>query len=428
MRNIIHEPERWTPVAAHADVVVVGAGPAGFSAAIWAARQGAHTVLIEQAGAPGGVATTGLMSHWTGNTQGGFYEEVLDRAGEPPATRKAINPERLTVAILDMLAEAGVDLRLYTFACAPVMEDKRITGVITESKTGRQAFLGSVIVDASGDGDIAAHAGAPFNKGRENDGRMQPMTLMFNVAGVDTERIPHLPGAFEDVTMVPAGNLQEIAREVLPAPAGHVLLYRSPLPGVITVNMTNVIDVDGTIAEDLTRAESVCRHQMQEIEIFLQTYIPGFETCYIISSASQIGVRETRHFIGEYTLTAEDIAAARVFDDWVVTRAHFNFDIHNLDGAGLDKNGAQKHFSQPRGYTIPYRCLLPMDIDGLLLAGRNISGTHKAHSNFRVMPICVNIGQAAGIAAALAARTGIDPRQVSARDVQQVLTENGVTA
>lgn len=109
------------------------------------------------------------------------------------------------------------------------------------------------------------------------------------------------------------------------------------------------------------------------------------------------------------------------------SRAHFNFDIHNLDGAGLDKNGVQKHFPQPQCYTIPYRCLLPMEIDGLLLAGRNISGTHKAHSSFRVMPICVNLGQAAGIAAALAARSGIAPRQVSARDVQRVLTENGVT-
>lgn len=291
MTTCIHEPERRTPVTAHADVVVVGAGPAGFSAAIWAARQGARTVLIEQAGAPGGVATTGLMSHWTGNTQGGFYEEVLDRAGEPPATRKLINPERLTLAIFDMLAEEGVDLRLYTFACAPVMEDKSITGVITESKTGRQAFLGTVIVDTSGDGDIAALAGAPFKKGRENDGRMQPMTLMFKVAGVDMERIPRLPGGFEDLTRVPAGNLQEIARAKLLAPAGHVLLYQSPLPGVITVNMTNVINVDGTIAEDLTRAESVCRHQMQEIELFLRTYVPGFESCYIISTASRIGVR-----------------------------------------------------------------------------------------------------------------------------------------
>lgn len=132
---------------------------------------------------------------------------------------------------------------------------------------------------------------------------------------------------------------------------------------------------------------------MGRIVKFLREYAPGYENCFIISSASLIGIRETRHFKGKYTLNEEDILSARVFDDWAVKDAYFNFDIHNIEGAGLDKNGAQHKFSQTKGYTVPYRCLVPEKAEGLLLAGRCISGTHKAHSNYRVMPICVGMGE-----------------------------------
>lgn len=427
MSDFIQESPRTTPVAGNADVIVVGGGPAGFSAAICAARQGAKTILIEQAGMVGGVATSGLMSHWTGSTRGGFYEEILDRSNDNPGMRVTINPEKLRTVMLEMLDEAGVELHLYTFASAAIMDGSRITGVITESKSGRQAFISKIVIDASGDGDIAAKAGAPFVKGRPNDNKMQPMTLMFKVAGVDTTKFS-FPGGFEDSTTVPAGNLQQIARKEIPHPAGHVLLYHSTLPGVVTINMTNCIDVDGTRAEDLTKADLTCRRQMDYIVTFLRKNAPGFENCYVISSASQIGVRETRHFQGEYTLTEDDINAARIFDDWAVTKAHFNFDIHNIEGAGLDKDGEQKHFRQSKGYTIPYRCLVPLQVEGLLLAGRNISGTHKAHSNFRVMPICANIGQAAGIAAAICAKNDIAPRQLNVKELQAILQQNGMSA
>jgi hypothetical protein len=426
MSDYIQESPRNTPIASRSDVIVIGGGPAGFSAAICAARQGAKTILIEQAGMVGGVATSGLMSHWTGSTRGGFYEEILDRTNDNPNMRMTINPEKLRTIMLEMLDEAGVELHLYTFASTPIMDGNRITGVITESKTGRQAFIGKVIIDASGDGDIAAKANVPFTKGRPIDNKMQPMTLMFKVAGVNTTQFS-FPGGFEDSTNVPVGNLQQIARQEIPHPAGHVLLYNSTLPGVVTINMTNCINVDGTLAEDLTKADLTCRRQMEYIVAFLRKNAPGFENCYVISSASQIGVRETRHFHGEYTLTENDINEAKLFDDWAVTKAHFNFDIHNIDGAGLDKDGAQHHFRQKNGYSIPYRCLLPLQVEGLLLAGRNISGTHKAHSNFRVMPICANIGQAAGIAAAICVKNDIYPRQLDVKELQAVLMLNGVT-
>ncbi|NLK08650.1 MAG: FAD-dependent oxidoreductase [Firmicutes bacterium] len=419
------EPAKKTPIAAEVDVLVVGGGPAGFSAAVNASRSGAKTMLIELAGQVGGMATTGLMSHWTGSTQGGFYEEILDRSHEDPKHRQIINPEILKFEMLKMLNEENVELRLYTMVVDVIMEGNKTVGVITESKSGREAFMAEVVIDGSGDGDIAAKAGVPYYKGREDDGKMQPVTIMFKVAGVDTERAL-LPGSFETTFDVPGGDLQTLAKEHIPHPAGHVLLYRTTLPGVITCNMTNSVDIDGTSAEDLTKAEYVCRSQIPHIVSFLRKYVPGFEECYVIASAANVGVRETRHFHGEYMLTEEDILSARKFDDWVVTKAHFNFDVHSLTGPGLDETGMQKEFPQDNSYTIPYGCLLPQKVEGLLLAGRNISGTHMAHSNFRVMPICANIGQAAGVAAALAVKHNGLPRRLDVGHIQAVLKKQGV--
>ena len=160
---------------------------------------------------------------------------------------------------------------------------------------------------------------------------------------------------------------------------------------------------------------------MDAIVDFLREYVPGYENCYIISSASLIGIRETRHFKGVAQITEDDILASRQFADWVVRDASFSFDVHNLSGAGLDETGVQKHFPKIAGYTIPYGCLVPEKIDGLLLSGRNISGTHMAHSNFRVMPICAGIGEAGGIAAAISAREGISPRDVDVKKIQENL-------
>ena len=421
----IVEERRETPVWEQVDVLVVGSGPAGVSAAICAAREGVSVMLLEQSGNVGGIATEGLMSHWTGNTEGGFYDEILERSADAAQMRKVIDPERLKTILLEMLEEAGVKLLLYTFACAPVMEGNKIKGVIAENKTGRGAVLGKIVVDASGDGDIAARAGVPYYIGRETDGKMQPAPIMFKVAGVDVER-GVFPGGFEEHLAIPAGDIQKLGEEHLPSPAGHVLLYRSTLPGIVTCNMTNCTDIDGTKAEDLTRATVVCRKQMESIVHFLREYVPGFENCYLISSASLIGIRETRHFKGEAVITREDILEARVFDDWVVTKAHFNFDVHNMTGNGLDETGVQKNFQQKKGYTIPYGCFVPLEVDNLYLAGRNISGTHMAHSNYRVMPICANMGQAVGVAAAICVKEGTVPRELSAATVQRRLIESGV--
>ena len=304
------EPSREIPVLAEVDVLVLGAGPAGMGAAIWAARQGADTMLVEQMGDVGGIATTGLMSHWTGRTAGGFYEEILSRSadiqeaaedyGFNGSPRQIINPERLKTVFLQMLQEAGVRLRLYTFASGAIMDGNTIRGVVLESKSGREAVLAKVVIDCTGDGDIAAKSGAAYCKGRESDGSMQPASIMFKIGGVDYDRAI-FPGGFEQTAEVPAGEIQALGREKLPSPAGHVLLYRTTLPGVVTCNMTNCIGIDGTNADDLVTATYVCRQQMDPIIQFLRSYAPGYEHCYLLSSASLIGIRETDHYRAGYS-------------------------------------------------------------------------------------------------------------------------------
>ncbi|MFV0343239.1 MAG: FAD-dependent oxidoreductase [Anaerocolumna sp.] len=432
--QFVVEEKREIRVSKEVDVLVLGAGPAGISAAICAAREGVYTLLVEQTGDVGGIATVGLMSHWTGNTKGGFYEEILQRSCDNDdentnrfngSTKQVINPETLKTVFLQMIAEANVKLMLYTFVCEPIMENNKIKGVIVESKSGREAILAKIVIDTTGDGDIAARAGVPYIKGRESDGRMQPATIMFKVAGVDVER-GVFPAGFEETYELPAGDLQMLGRKHLPSPAGHVLLYKSTLPGIVTCNMTNCIGVDGTNVDDLTKATYECRMQINSIVSFLRRFLPGFEQCYLVSSASLLGIRETRHFKGEAVLTEQDILEARVFKDWAVTKASFNFDVHNMSGTGMDETGVQKEFKQDKGYTIPYGCFVPLTIDCLFLAGRNISGTHMAHSNYRVMPICANMGQSVGIAAAMCVKNNILPRNLSAKNLQIRLRELGV--
>lgn len=410
----------------HTDVLVLGSGPAGFAAAYTAAKQGAKVILVEQSGDVGGISTSGLMSHWTGTCGSPLYGEILARSADKNEGEHrgkitpTIDPEKLKTLYLEMLEEVGCGLMLYTFAEDALCDGDKVIGASVINKSGRTSIFAKIVIDATGDGDIAARAGAEFILGREEDHKMQPATLMFKVGGVDYERAAFIP-SFETTYETEKGELQALAKEHIPFPAGHILTYKSTLSGIVTCNMTNAIDVDGTDAASLTKATLTCRRQMEDIVRYLRTFVPGYENCYVVSSASLIGVRETRHFKGKYTLTGEDILEARVFDDYVVKDAHFNFDVHNITGAGLDKTGVQHNFTQQQGYTIPYRCLLPETKENLLLCGRNISGTHIAHSNFRVMPICVGIGEAAGTAAAIAVREGCGLAEIPAAQIRAAI-------
>ncbi len=426
------EETNQVPVIAEVDVLVCGGGPAGIGAAIRAAREGVKVMITEAMGCLGGIATAGMMSHWGGRSSSKVMLEIFDRTydksqgigwiKENREGKDAIYHDVQTIVLDEMMNEEGIKVLYYTRACKAVVENGKVAGVIVESKSGRGFIKARCVVDSTGDGDVAASAGVPFFKGREEDGKMQPATMMFKIGGVDYERAV-FPPSFETTVETPKGELQALAKKLLPFPAGHVLLYRQPTPNTVCVNMTNAIEVDGTDAESLTKGTMICRSQIIPIIKFLQEYVPGYENCWLMSSASLIGVRETRHFEGLKSLTPEDILEAKVHEDWAVRRAFFNFDVHNLTGASLDKTGIQKGWTQQKDYTIPYGCLLPKNIEGLVLSGRNISGSHLAHSNYRIMSVCIAIGEAAGIAAALSVKQNKKLRELDVKEIQAAVGE-----
>lgn len=429
--NYIEETNK-IPCLYDVDVLVCGGGPAGIGAAIRAARLGVSVMIIESQGCLGGIATAGMMSHWGGRSSSKVMQEIWELSyeksqnigwdNESGCGKNAIYHEVQKIVIEEMVKRDGIEVLYYTQACSAVMEGNEIVGVIIQNKGGRGYIRAKRVVDATGDGDIAASAGVPFFKGRESDGRMQPCTIMFNVGGVDTERAL-FPPSFETRIETPKGEIQTLAKEHLPFPAGHVLLYRQPMPGTVCCNMTNSIEIDGTDGESLTKGVMVCRSQIIPIVEFLREYIPGYENCWLMNSASLIGIRETRHFEGLATLREDDILEARVHNDWVVRRAWFNFDVHNLTGASLDKTGVQHAWKQKKDYTIPYGCILPKNVEGLLLSGRNISGSHMAHSNFRIMSVCISLGEAAGTAAAISVKKNIKLTDVCVKEIQEIVGE-----
>ena len=189
--------------------------------------------------------------------------------------------------------------------------------------------------------------------------------------------------------------------------------------------MTNALDVDATDAFSVSKATEQCRAQIPYIIDFLHKYAPGYENCWLMSAGSLIGIRETRHFEGEARLEKEDILSARYYEDWVVRKAYFNLDVHNMTGNGLDVTGVQHKFTQQKPYTIPYGCLIPKNVDNLFLSGRNISGSHIAHSSFRAMPICMAVGEAAGVAAALFVKNDLSSSKVvNVKDIQKIVGDD----
>jgi hypothetical protein len=267
---------------------------------------------------------------------------------------------------------------------------------------------------------VAAAAGAPYEVGRAEDALVQPMTLMFRMVEFQRREfsgyVRDHPGQWRGVHGLWDLIERATAAGDLDLPREDLLFFATPHPREVSVNSTRVTGALGTSVWDLTRAECESRRQMEQIARFLSERVPGFAEAYVAQSGVQIGVRETRRITGDYRLTGRDILAARTFDD-AVARGAYPVDIHNPEGSGTTLRRL------PRGaaYDIPLRCLLPAGVDHILVAGRCISGTHVAHSSYRVMPIAMATGHAAGVCAALAARTGRGPREVPAADVQRVL-------
>lgn len=440
------------PVRRAVDVLVVGAGPAGLAAAVAAARHGARTLLVERYGYVGGNLTAGLVgpcmtSYSLDGSQQlirGVFEELVLRmevegaaihpskvpAGSPYAgfityghdKVTPFDPEALKSVATAMCLEAGVELLLHTFVVQASTRANEVTGVLAASKSGLEMIEATVVVDCSADADVAATGGAEFHQGRETDGLTQPMTLFFRVGNVDDQVVEAYVAAHPD-DYRPFASIVDDARLAgeFTIPRRGVGLYKTLQPGVWRVNTTRIQRRDGTNAEDLTHAEVEGRRQVQELMGFFHRRLPGFQNCVLVDTAATIGVRETRRIVGEYTLTLDDLASGTDFDD-VIAVCGYPVDIHSPTDAG---GGVSDEIKTANAYQIPYRCLIPRSVDQLLVAGRSVSATHEALAAIRVMPPAFAMGQAAGTAAALAAKNGCRPRDVDIASLQAELVDDG---
>jgi hypothetical protein len=450
---------REAMLAGDADVLVVGGGPAGLGAAVGAARAGADVILAERYGFLGGNATAGLVmpmmsfynearavrdsdpaadvrllpsDHGPGEPVIAgvlelFLNQLYDAGGAIPpsqATGYAVpfDPEQYKLVSEKLLDDAGVRFLFHALASG-VVGDGTPQGVVFETKSGPVVIQARTIVDCTGDGDIAAAAGARFEVGRDEDGLVQPMTLMFRIVEFDRPSFAAYARGHPDQWRGVLG-LWDLIREAeaageLDLPREELLFFATPHEREVSVNSTRVSGI-GTDVWELTKAEWISRRQMRQIGEFLRNRVPGFADSYIAQSGTTISVRETRRIVGEYQLTAEDVLTCRTFED-AVARGSYPIDIHDPQGKGT----ILRRLPAGGAYDIPLRCLLPDGVDRLLVAGRCISGTHEAHSSYRVTPIAMATGHAAGVCAALAAATNEQPRDVDHKAVQGELVRQG---
>lgn len=412
----LEEPARFIPLQSDCDVLVCGAGPAGVAAALAAARAGARVALIELHGCLGGVWTAGALS-WIidHENKGGIMAELLSELEKRGArvTRpdgrlsSGYDIEAMKLLLEERCVQAGVRIRLHTRVVAARREGRRLTHVVTESKSGREAWSARLFVDATGDGDLAARAGCGFDLGHPGDGSMQPMTLMMLVAGIHASQVrPFINGEG-----APWGVPHAAVREAIRA-GGHDPSYSQPSlfrlrDDLFALMANHQYGVSALDADELSRATVEARAELHRVVNALRANGGPWAGVHIVATGAQIGVREGRRIHGVYTLRGEDLARGARFPD-AVCRATFCVDIHSTNPAkdkGLHDGGIK---AQP--YDIPLRSLIARDVDGLLLAGRCISGDFWAHGSYRVTGNSVAMGEAAGRVAAECAARGVLPQ------------------
>ena len=418
------------PVVRRSDVVVVGGGPAGVSAAVAAARTGASVTLLERYSSLGGLASGGMVLVLDDMANGqeisvtGLVSEYVDRlekiglAVYPPESDRIVDqemwnrwgrwgtfdfhshtsPKPICYAVAfdpdgwkrvsnDLVQEAGVDLRLHSWFSRAVVDDGRMKGVVVETKRGPQAVLGDIVIDTTGDIDVASRAGAEFIEDK------YLVTLVFRLGGVDTL-------AAEKFEQENPRETRAINRKIkrMLGGAWEMWWLKTPIPGVVWCNCPHMTGYDGTDPESLTAAEFDARGRISGVVDYIIANLPGFENCYLLDVAEQMGVRQTRLLQGEYVVTKDDVTSRRHFTDTV---------------------------ARGRDYYTPYRALLPRQVDQLLVAGRHYSATPDAQRISREIPPCMAMGQAAGIAAGLAIDAGVTVREIDATLIQKGMREQG---
>lgn len=392
-----------TEVAGEYDVIVVGGGVAGSCAAIAAARAGAKTLVVEQLLYLGGMWTGGLVNPmFDCAKKTGIVAELirdLDAVGSWGGFIKAcFGYENMKRLLEEKLLSAGGDILYQTRFVRPLTEGKRIYGIVVENKDGRRAYYGKVILDCTGDADVTAACGLPTRMGRPSDGLVQAFTLMFTIGNVEFLQ----KDCNELFNFVAEANAKEDTGYRLPYTRPYVI--QIPNSKTAVVQLTHMRGLNPLLTKDITAAAVEGRRQAYEVVEFLRNRVDRFREIELLETAPLLGVRESRRIIGEYTLTKEDLMAGVHYPD-DVTDASFGIDIHD------PVSDKQQCYAVKR-YGIPYRALIPKDFEGLLVAGRTISGTSEAMASYRVTGDCAAMGEAAGFAAALAAQKNVGVREV----------------
>lgn len=440
-------------------VLVVGSGASGLTAAIAAGRNGADTLLIENAGFLGGISAT---LPWLGFHDRDYrmvvkglpleFARRLRAAGaasdfefDPKCgSALSIDTHWWKILAMQLVREAGVRLLLHTQVVETIREGDRVRGVIVENKSGRQRIEADVTIDCSGDGDVAARAGVAWEKGRTSDGLVQAPTLVFKLAGVDRagfiagcrnpaityrewiapypELCDKMMRRLDRMQVIICGGYASLIERARAAgefdvPQTRIVGVKLHRPDEFLVVMTRVLGLDPTSTASLTNAYARIYEQIPILVRFFQRWVPGFERSHLGEIAPMLGVRESRRIMGDYVLTADDLIAGRTFND-AVSMGAYHIDIHRPSGTWVDSHNV-------RAYTIPLRSLIARDVDGLLMAGKCLSATHEAVASTRVIPICMGQGQAVGTAAALAATQQCSVRNLSVAQLQDTLAAQG---
>ena len=436
-------------------VLVIGSGAAGQTAALAAARNGADTLLVESAGFLGGISATlpwlGFHDRDYRLIVKGIPLEFCRRLQEMGAASAhefdpkcasaiSIDSHWWKILLMQLMREAGVRLLMHTVVVDTIREGDRIRGVIVENKSGRQRIEADITIDCSGDGDVAARGGAKWEKGRTADGLVQAPTLVFKLGGLSREDfiagckdpavnyrewIAPYPDIREKMmrridrmNVIICGGYAKLIEKArasgdFEVPQSRVVGVKLHRPDEYLVVMTRVLGLDPTDIRSLTDAYARVYEQIPVLVRFFKKYVPGFEESHLREIAPMLGVRESRRIMGDYILTADDLIAGRVFDD-AVCMGGYHIDIHRPAGTWVDSRNV-------RTYTVPLRSLIARDVDGLMMAGKCLSATHEAVASTRVIPICQGQGQAAGTAAALAVKAGVGVRGVPISKLQDTL-------